>query len=171
MLNQIVLIMYKLQKKTNDRLIPWNTCYSQRKKSAGQIDRQMKQSKTRAPTIQQSQSLCLPFFFFRQIIALIKNCEKFFLFHLKSFLRSQDIPIFLFLSFSFSSCQPLKMIIKKMIKLNLKIYDVINWLYKNLKTHLVWYLEKESGSDIETWSIDRVLNKRHYMGRYAENKH
>ena len=132
----------------------------------------MKQSKTRAPTIQQSQRLCLLFFFFRQIIALIKNYEKLFLFYLlKAFFVLKIFQFFLFLSFSFSSCQPLKMIIKKMIKLNLKIYDVINWLYKNLKTHLVWYLEKESGSDIETWSIDRVLNKRHYMGRYTENKH
>lgn len=68
----------------------------------------MKQSKTRAPTIQQSQRLCLLFFFFRQIIALIKNYEKLFLFYLKSFLRSQDIPIFfisLFLFFLLSAIE------------------------------------------------------------------
>ena len=28
--------------------------------------------------------------------------------------------------------------------------------------HFVWYLEKEKSYDIETLSIDRVLNKEHF---------
>ena len=40
-------------------------------------------------------------------------------------------------------------------KKNLKIYDVINCLNKNLITHFVWYIEKEIRCDIETLSIDR----------------
>ena len=34
-------------------------------------------------------------------------------------------------------------------KKNLKVYDVINSLNKNLLTHFVWYLEKEIRSDID----------------------
>ena len=39
-----------------------------------------------------------------------------------------------------------------------------SWHYqfdKNLKIYTVWYFEKETRSDIETWSIDRVLSKEH----------
>ena len=48
-------------------------------------------------------------------------------------------------------------------KKNLKVYDVINRLNKNLITHFVWHLEKEIRCDIETLSIDRVLNKEHFI--------
>ena len=34
-----------------------------------------------------------------------------------------------------------------------------------LITHFVWYLEKEKRYDIETLSIDRVLNKKHFKGK------
>ena len=34
------------------------------------------------------------------------------------------------------------------MKLNPKVYDVISWLNKNLKTHFVKYLEKDSRFDI-----------------------
>ena len=49
----------------------------------------------------------------------------------------------------------------KNLMMLIKVYDTINWLSKNLRTH-VWYIENESRSDIETWSIDRVVNKRVY---------
>ena len=48
-------------------------------------------------------------------------------------------------------------------KKNLKVYDVINCLNKNLITH-VWYLEKEIRCDIETLSIDRVLKTELFYG-------
>ena len=35
----------------------------------------------------------------------------------------------------------------------------------NFKKHFVWYLEKEKRYDIETLSIDRVLNKEHFMDK------
>ena len=35
----------------------------------------------------------------------------------------------------------------------------------NLITHFVWYREKEKGYDIETLSIDTVLNKEHFYGK------
>ena len=41
----------------------------------------------------------------------------------------------------------------------------MNCLNKNLITYFVWYLKKEKRYDIETLSIDRVLNKEHH----AEN--
>ena len=52
----------------------------------------------------------------------------------------------------------------------LKVYDVIICLNKNLITCFVWYLEKEIRCDIETFSIDRVLNTEHFYGKnHAEN--
>ena len=85
------------------------------------------------------------------------------IFHLKSSFRSRDIqvlvfpssPLFLFLWFPFHCFRAWSMI-------NLKVYDVINCLNKNLITHFVWYLEKEKSFDIETLPIDRVLNKEHF---------
>ena len=47
-------------------------------------------------------------------------------------------------------------------KINLKVCDIINCLNKNLITHSGWYLKKERRYDIETLSIDRVLNKEHF---------
>ena len=39
---------------------------------------------------------------------------------------------------------------------------------KNLITHFVSYLEKEKRYDIETLSIDRVLNKEHFYGKVMQ---
>ena len=50
-------------------------------------------------------------------------------------------------------------------RLSLKVYDVINWLKKNSKTHIVLHLDKENRSDTETWSIERVLNKEKFNGK------
>ena len=47
-------------------------------------------------------------------------------------------------------------------KKNLKVYDVIIFLNKNLITLFVWYLEKEIRCDIETLPIDSILNMEHF---------
>ena len=57
----------------------------------------------------------------------------------------------------------------KNLMMLIKVYDTINWLSKNLRTH-VWYNENESRSDIETWSIDRVVNTRVYTRNSFETK-
>ena len=92
-----------------------------------------------------------------------KNYEKCFLFHLKSSFRSRDIQIFVFSSsplfFPVSHC------LRAWSKKNLKIYDAISCLNKNLITRFVWYLDKEISCDIETLSIDRELNKEHFYGK------
>ena len=49
------------------------------------------------------------------------------------------------------------------LKLNHQVYNVISYLSKNLITHFVWYLEKEKRYGIGTLSIDRVLNKEHFL--------
>ena len=99
---------------------------------------------------------------------LFKNYERYFLFHLKSFFRSWDIQIFVF------SSSPLFLLVSHCFrawsKINLKVYDVINCLNKNLMTHFVWYLEKEKRYDIETLSIDGVLNKEHFYGKIMQKK-
>ena len=90
-----------------------------------------------------------------------KTIKNVFLFHLKSSFHSWDIHIFLFSSsplfFPVSHC------FKGWSKKNLKIHYVISCLNKNLISHFVWYLEKEISCDIETFSIDRELNKEHFM--------
>ena len=53
-------------------------------------------------------------------------------------------------------------------KINLKVYDVIKFLKENLIAHFVWYLEKEKRYDIETLSIDRVLNKEHFYRKIMQ---
>lgn len=108
-----------------------------------------------------SWSLC-PYVSFFTKWEPLTNYEKDFLFHLQSFFlfsRFSDLCISLFFSFSF--CESL------LDKIDLKVYDLINWQNKNLKIHIVLYLEKESRSDIKTWSMDRVC--RILCIKYAEN--
>ena len=78
------------------------------------------------------------------------------------------LKIFAYLYFHlplFSPCQPL---LKSLIQDKIKLYDVINRLNKNSITHFVWYLKKEKRYDIETLSIDRVLNKEHFYGKIMQ---
>ena len=92
-----------------------------------------------------------------------KKYEKCFLFHLKSSFRSWDIQVFVF------SSSPLFLPVSHCFsgwsKKNLKVYDAINCISKNLITHFVWYLKKEIGCDIEILSIVRVSNKEHFYGK------
>ena len=53
-------------------------------------------------------------------------------------------------------------------EINLKVYDLIDCLNKNLMTHFIWYLEKEKSYDIETLSIDRVLHKEHFYEKIMQ---
>ena len=53
-------------------------------------------------------------------------------------------------------------------KINRKVYDVINYLNKNSITYFAWYLEKKKSYDIETLSIDRVLNKEDFYGKIIQ---
>ena len=104
------------------------------------------------------------FFYFSPNDSPSKTMKNVFLFHLKRSFRSQDIQAFVFPS------PPLFLRVSHRFrgwsKINLKVYDVIHCLTKNLITHFVWYLEKEKRYGIETLSIDRVLNKEHFYGNY-----
>ena len=56
-------------------------------------------------------------------------------------------------------------------KINLKAYDIINCLNKNLIIHFVWYLEKEKRYDTEPLATvlnNTVLNKKHFYGKIME---
>ena len=88
---------------------------------------------------------------FHQMIAL-NNYEKCFLFHLKSSFGFRDIQIFLFLSSPLFL--PVNLCLRGWLKINLKVYDIFNYLNKMLIIHFVWYLVKEKRYDIETLSID-----------------
>ena len=105
------------------------------------------------------------FFIFNQIIALQKIWKMYFISSESSF-RSQDIQIFVFPSSPLFL--PVSHCFRVWWKINLKVFDVINCLTKNLITHFVWYLKKEKRYDIETLSIDRVLNKEHFYGKIMQ---
>ena len=94
-----------------------------------------------------------------QMLALQKLSKIFFF-------RSWDIQIFVFPSSPLfphvSHC------FRGWLQINLKVYQIINCLNKNLITHFVWYLEKEKRYDIKTLSIDRVLKKEHFYGKVMQ---
>ena len=79
------------------------------------------------------------FFIFNQIIAFQKLWKMFFISSKKlfSFLRYSNFCIFVFPAFF-----PVSHCFRGWFKKNLKIYDVINCLNKNLITHLVRGLSK-----------------------------
>ena len=53
------------------------------------------------------------------------------------------------------------------LKINLKLYDVINFLNENLIT-FYWISWLGKKYDIETLSIDGVLNKEHFYGKIMQ---
>ena len=99
-------------------------------------------------------------FIFHHMIALRKLIRRIFISSRKlfSFLRYSNFGIFVFPYFL-----PVSHCFSSWSKKNLKIFDFINCLNKNLIIHFVWYLEKEIRCHIETFSIDRVLNKDIFM--------
>ena len=104
--------------------------------------------------------MCSLFHIFYQWQSL-NDYEKCFLFHLKSSFCSRDIQSFVFL---FSALFPFfRHCFKVWSETNLEIYDIINSLNKNLARHFVWCLEKEKRYEFGTLSIDRVLNKEHFL--------
>ena len=58
--------------------------------------------------------------------------------------------------------------LRRWLKINLKVYDVSNWLNKNLIGDFVWYHQKEKRYDIQTLSTDRVLNKDYFSGKIMQ---
>ena len=84
--------------------------------------------------------------------------------------HSWDIQVSLFVSAPLSL--PVSHCFRDWSKINLEVYDIINCPTKNLITRFVWYLGKEIRCDIETLSIDKVLNTEHFYGKnHAENGH
>ena len=115
-------------------------------------------------------SLCLlffiKFFIFHQMIALQKLWKMFFISSKKlfSFSRYSNFCIFRFSPI----ISPASHCFRDWSKKNIKVYDVINCLNKNLITHFIWYLEKEKRCDIETFPTDRELNKEHLYGKIMQ---
>ena len=95
-----------------------------------------------------------------------KNYKRCFLFHLKSSFCSRDIKIFIFPSSPLF--HPVSHCFRVWSKINLKVYDVISCLNKDLVLHFIWYLEKEGRYKKETLSIDRVLNMEHFYRKIMQ---
>ena len=113
--------------------------------------------------IKRETKACVPYFssFKQNILKIImKNAFYFilkalFVFETFKFLY---IPLLLFF--------PVNHWLRGWSNINLKVYDVSNYLNKNtLITHFVLYIEKEKRYDIEPLSIDRVLSKKHFDGK------
>ena len=106
------------------------------------------------------------FFIFHQTRQPFKNYAKCLLFHLRSSFCSRDIQIFIFMS------SPLFLPVSHYFggwsKIDREVYEIINCLNKNLITHFLWYLEKETKYNSETLSIDKVLNKEHFYGKIMQ---
>ena len=99
------------------------------------------------------------------MIALQKLWKMFFISSKKLFLFSRYLNFCISISHLFllvSHC------FRAWSKINLKVYDDINCLNKNLITRFVWYLENEERYDIVTMSIDRVLNRKHFYGKVMQ---
>ena len=105
-------------------------------------------------------------FYFQPNHSPSKTMRKLLLFHLKNSFHSRDILIFVFPSSHLFL--PVSHYVKGCLKINLKVYNVIKCLNKNLRTHFAWYLGKEKSYDIEILSIDRVLNKEHFYGKIMQ---
>ena len=105
------------------------------------------------------------FLFSHQMIALSKPWKMFFISSKKlfSFSRYSDFYISVFDSFF-----PVSHCFRDWSKINLEIYYLINCLRKKIITYFLWYLEKEKRFDIETLSIDRVLNKDYFYGKILQ---
>ena len=107
---------------------------------------------------------------FHQMIVFQKLRGMFFISSKKLFLylRYSNFCIFIFMALFY----PVSHCFRGWFKKNVKVYDIINCLNKNLITHFVWYLEKEIRCDIETSSIDWELHKEHFFWKnHAENAH
>ena len=109
---------------------------------------------------------CVHYFLSKFYFSPDDSPSKCFLFHLKSSFLPGDIQISVYL------CSPLFFPVSNCsggwFKKHLKVYGVINCLNKNWITHHAWYLEKEMRCDIETLSIDRVLNTEHFYGKIMQ---
>ena len=95
-------------------------------------------------------------FYFSPTITLQKLWKMFFISSKKLF------------SLSSSLFLPVNHCFRGWSKINLKVYGIINCLNKNLITHFVWYLGKEKSYDVETLSIDRVLNKENFFWKIRQ---
>ena len=96
-----------------------------------------------------------------------KNYEKLFISSKKLF-RSGNIQFFVLLLSSLFF--PVNHCFRGWSDKNLNVYDVINSLIKNLITFSLISWEKKIRYDIETLSIDRVLNKEHIYGKIMQKR-
>ena len=101
--------------------------------------------------------------FFHQMIAL--QIWKMLFISSKKLFHSWNIESFVFPSSPLFL--PLGCCFRGWLKINFKVYDVINCLNKNL-THFAWYLQKEKIYDIEILFIDRVLNKERFYRKFMQ---
>ena len=105
-------------------------------------------------------------FISHQMIALQKLWKMFSISSKTPFFFSKYLD---FCFFIFPSFPPVSHCFRGWSKINLKVYDIINYLNKTLITHFVWYFEKKKKDmTMEILSIDRVLIKKHFYQKVMQ---
>ena len=98
-------------------------------------------------------------FYFSPTGSPAKTMKDVFLFNLLSSFRSRDIFVFpssaLFL--------PVTHCLRASSKINLKVYDVINCLNKNLITHFAWYLRRKKVMTLKLWPLRQYYIRNTFM--------
>ena len=110
-------------------------------------------------------AIFIKFLFLRQMIVLQK---------LRKMLLISSKKLFSFSRYSnfcisvLSFFPPVGHCFRGWLKINLKVYDIVNCLNKNSITHFVWCLEKEKRHDIETLSIDGLSDKERFYRKITQ---
>ena len=110
-------------------------------------------------------AIFIKFLFFRQMIVLQK---------LRKMLLISSKKLFSFSRYSnfcisvLSFFPPVGHCFRGWLKINLKVYDIVNCLSKNSITHFVLCLEKEKRHDIETLSIDGLSDKERFYRKITQ---
>ena len=98
--------------------------------------------------------------------SISKTMENAFYFTLKALFVLEMFQVFV--ASSSPRFFPISHCFRGWFKENVKVYNFINCRNKNLIIHFVWYLEKEIKCDIETLSIDRVLNTKYFSEKIIQ---
>ena len=107
------------------------------------------------------------FFFFHQIVVLIESWKM--LISSKKLISFSKYPRFCILLFS--SSFPCQLLLEMMIKINFKVYDVINWLNKILGTLLFNILGRKVGLILKLGQLIECWIRYISMRKCAENLH
>ena len=60
--------------------------------------------------------------------------------------------------------------LQRMSKDKLKVYDVINFLNKNLVTYFVWFLERKKGMTLKLYQLIEYPKRNNFIVKFYDRK-